>query len=576
MQAVTMQKTIGRILTLVWLGCTSLAYGRLTSLPTYQNWTPISRPPLVGELMQTQDIKGAGHELKTWLINNYTPAFIADKSAWSEVLGLYKWQKLRLEVNGVAEATWQWLMGDPALTDEFFQYLAPQDRADRVLCILEDLHRTAPDKFPAYNSLALAFAMVWDDPPPLNIHDQMGPAAVPQDSSTVAERFLFYVNGNEKNILEWDLRKLPAEHLKFVVDAAVGLDELRWAQKHVRASKGSYDTVFASIKYDEQRRNKGVFTWPFPVYSLEEIRKRGGICVDQAYFAALTGKANGIPTLFFHGPGRRGGHAWFGYLKGKDKWDLDCGRYAYDKYATGFALDPQTGQVITDHELDYLSKSFRNGGAYRAAQLMADAARLMAESGDRKAALAAVDDALKQESRDFEVWLLKESLLRDAGRTADLEPLYKAMGQRFANYPDLRVQTQEKLIALRELQGKTNEVRKIEQSIISRNSNERSDLSLGMIKKTIQSKFEANDYPGALKEFKAALPKFAGETGPMLNLLRWFVEDCLMHNEVKTAAEAVRRFKSRVAIGSITKHELDEIELTINQAQGNSFQDQSR
>lgn len=551
---------------LVWLGSQGLVHGELTALSVYRNWTPNSRKTLVGELVRAQDVQGTADELKIWLIKNYQSTSIVDKPPWSEVLGLYKWQKLRGEVNDVSEATWNWLMSDPALTGEFFQNHSPQDRVDHIIRILEVLHQAAPDKFPAYSSLALAFALVWDNPPALKIHDQMGQASVPQDASTVAERFLFYVAGNEKNDLEWDLRKLPAEQLKFIVNSAVSLDELRWAQKHVRIPKGSYDTVFASIKYDAQRLKTGVYNWPFTEYSFEEIQKRGGLCVDQAYFAALTGKANGIPTLYFHGAGRRGGHAWFGYLKGKDKWDLDCGRYAYDKYATGFASDPQTGQVITDHELDYLSKSFRNSAAYRSAQLMADAARLMAESGDRTAALSAVDDALKQENRDYALWLLKESLLKDDGRTAELEPLYKAMGQRFANYPDLKVKTQEKWMVLHEARGETNEVKKIKQSIISRNFNKRGDLSMGIIEKAIRSKCDARDYHGALKEFKSALRKFSSETGPLLNLLQQFVETCLAAHEVKTAAEAIRSFKNMVVLDSYTKREFDEIEQSMNQS----------
>ena len=195
---------------------------------------------------------------------------------------------------------------------------------------------------------------------------------------------------------------------------------------------------------------------------------------------------------------------------------------------------------------------------------MADAARLMAESGDMKSALSAVDDALKQDSRDYETWLLKESLLMNEGRTADMEQLYKAMGQRFANYPDLKVQTQEKLMALRESQGKTNEMKKISQSIISRNSNDRSDLSLGIIEKNLQSKFEANDYPGALKEFKSAIQRFSGEGGPMLNLLRSFVDACLAKNEFKTAAEAIRCFKNRIVLDGASKNEFDKIERSIN------------
>jgi len=546
----------------IWFGSYLVAPAGLTALPKDQTWNQNIRKLLVDELLRAPDLKETTGELKSWLIKNYSPAQLASKPAWGEILGLYKWQSLRSANRDVAEPTWAWLMNDPALTDDFFRNLSPQDNVDRVLGILEDLHRAAPDKFPAYNALALAFALVWDDPPSWRIHNQMGNASVPQDSSTVTERFLFYTAGNDRNSLEWDARKLPAEHLKFVVDTAISLDELRWAQKHVRMTKTTYDTVFFLIKYDDQRFNTGQFDWPFPVYFLAAIQKKGGICVDQAYFAAISGKANGIPTLFFSGPGRRGDHAWFGYLKGKNKWALDCGRYAYDKYATGYAQDPQTGQVITDHELDYLSKGFRLSAAYHSAQCMADAARLMAEAGDRAGALAAINDAIQQEGREYGFWLFKETLLT-ADQDADLDLFYKNMIQQFSSYPDLKVETQEKLMAINAAQGNTNAVKKIGNAIIQRNSNDRADLSLAMIEKNFGNKLAADDYSGALKELISATRRFSAENGPMLAMLEHFVSACLVKNEENTADKAVRYFKNHVKYDPATGRQFDDLEQAI-------------
>jgi len=36
-------------------------------------------------------------------------------------------------------------------------------------------------------------------------------------------------------------------------------------------------------------------------YTLGNINKEGGICVDQAYFASIAGKARCLPTLYFFG-----------------------------------------------------------------------------------------------------------------------------------------------------------------------------------------------------------------------------------------------------------------------------------
>jgi len=194
---------------------------------------------------------------------------------------------------------------------------------------------------------------------------------------------------------------------------------------------------------------------------------------------------------------------------------------------------------------------------------MADAARLMAESGDRAGALAAINDALKQEKRDYDFWLIKETLLTEDDRKADLDLLYKSMIQQFSLYPDLKVKTQEKLMALNEMRGNTNEVKKIGNAIIHRNSNDRSDLSLAMIEKTVISKLAADDYAGALKELESTALRFPDETGPMLTLLEHFVSACLVKDEVNTADKAVRYFKSRVKFDPVTGRQFDDIEQAV-------------
>ena len=75
----------------------------------------------------------------------------------------------------------------------------------------------------------------------------------------------------------------------------------------------------------------------------------------------IAGKARGLPTLFFTGQGADGGHAWFGYMKSDNRWELDCGRYKNQNYAVGQALDPQTWLPVSDHELEIHAQGLREG-----------------------------------------------------------------------------------------------------------------------------------------------------------------------------------------------------------------------
>ena len=58
----------------------------------------------------------------------------------------------------------------------------------------------------------------------------------------------------------------------------------------------SWGNKYGAIKYDTPRLAVNEFSWPGynGFYTLENIEEHGGICVDQAYFAVMTGRANGV------------------------------------------------------------------------------------------------------------------------------------------------------------------------------------------------------------------------------------------------------------------------------------------
>ncbi len=98
-------------------------------------------------------------------------------------------------------------------------------------------------------------------------------------------------------------------------------------------------------------------------YTLAEIKQKGGVCVDQAYFASMTAKANGIPAMTISGEGDRGAHAWFGYEESRTSWNLSTGRYK-DNYAAGTTRDPQTHRTIKEQELRELAAPARRTPAW--------------------------------------------------------------------------------------------------------------------------------------------------------------------------------------------------------------------
>jgi len=131
-------------------------------------------------------------------------------------------------------------------------------------------------------------------------------------------------------------------------------EDLPWALSAYAGHK-SVGKLYQSIVYDTNHFKRGtpkkVDKAPGGV-TLQNVRKFGGICAEQAFFAANVGKLIGVPTVVVIGRGSDVGHAWVGYLKsvgnGKHEWDFDEGRYKEYQGLRGNAIDPRTGDEVAD------------------------------------------------------------------------------------------------------------------------------------------------------------------------------------------------------------------------------------
>lgn len=218
------------------------------------------------------------------------------------------------------------------------------DAPKNVFAVLRQLETKAPGKLNTLATLAAAVAVVHDGPPmqwQLNENKVQAPPA---------EDIFSYYQRNESK-MAFGLRQVPAELLIYVVDVVATIPELEWALgQHARAV--NFGQLYSSIRYDLDHLRRGT---PKKVslngYNLPNIRKYGGVCVDQAYFAVEVGKALGIPTVLASGANASVAHAWVGYLAVKGKaagWDFSVGRYSEYREVGGSVLHPQTRRRLPD------------------------------------------------------------------------------------------------------------------------------------------------------------------------------------------------------------------------------------
>ena len=442
------------------------------------------------------------HPASTEFLNRLLPAELADPP--ERIIA----EDLKPDI--IAE----WI-NDDELSRLLFENLSEKDYWPGALQRLQEIRLENPEQFAKYRGLAVALALVYDQAWPLFWpHRQVDPKHVPIAKMSAAQWFSFWVESNESSTLMFDLRTLSPSEIKFIVDAPVELSEFRWARKHAKYQRSEFAKAFDAVTYSVDRANSGRFNWTQGEYTLQNLRLQDGICVDQAYYAVIVGKARGLPTLFFTGQGSQGGHAWFGYMKMPGHWELDCGRYKNQNYAIGIALDPQTWLPISDHELKFRQRGLSDARAYFAAEDDILIGRMSEAAGDGPKALKAYESAIQVCPQNPAGWTAKADYLLQTGASLSARRSHhEAAIRQFLTHRDARVVNQVALAKIARQAGAVQEAESLERQIIAQNKRRRSDLSVNVAAEKILTLLEGRRFDLALTEYRRQLRNFAGAGG---------------------------------------------------------------
>ena len=399
------------------------------------------------------------------------------------------------------------LLGNAALSEEFFTQLSLVDNPAEVLAVLQRLFQAEPALWADYGSLALAIAVVYDTPPPpFWPHGQVSETLVPRKLPDPVQVFAYYAKLDRTGATLQHLRRLPASELKFLVDLAGPFSELDWARRSMAMGLADLPQAYNLIKYRKDRIEKNQFMWPGADYRLVTIQQQGGICVDQAYFASTVGKAKGIPTMMFRGAGLDGRHAWFGYLDANQRWQLDAGRYAEQKFVVGLAYDPQTWGNINDHELAFIAERFRALPTYKLSIMHAAFAAEYLRDGQAGLALKAAREAVNRDRRNLDGWNLL--LAAQSAASPDLrarEAILREAVLAFPKYPDLEISFSRQLVAVLRQRGETSLADFEDQRLARKYQVNRVDLAIEQAASTVQRSMQADDLPTRIKVFHQVL-----------------------------------------------------------------------
>jgi hypothetical protein len=271
----------------------------------------------------------------------------------------------------------EWLSKRPEVREELFVALDEKhDDLKAALALFAKLWKESASKIESHAPLAIATAVVWDQPDYRDgnrggiydyRHHQRRTKSTLPDGLTDARGNFDYLTGSDA-VVNGAVKVLPWELLTFVVDHRTPIKERKWAQKYVLSRRGKVASWHQDIAYDHgMLKTEVTGKGPGPKlagheYTLENLKKYGGVCAQQADFVARVGKSMGQPSVYVSGESSyRGRHAWVMWVNtvksGKSvRFTLTSdGRtrgFERDAFYTGTLNDPQTGQPISDRDLE--------------------------------------------------------------------------------------------------------------------------------------------------------------------------------------------------------------------------------
>jgi hypothetical protein len=272
--------------------------------------------------------------------------------------------EIRQGLGANADEALQWLDAHAEVKEEMYTAFDSQDNVPRAIALFNELRTKFPDKIVPYASLAIATSLVWDDPRGLQeyTNDAMWTKAkMPGGQLAAVENFQYLMEAEPW--MQGRIRYVPWEFLVYVVNHRTPLDERQWVMQSYLDKRIMFGKCYSDVPYDYEMldTNRERTKLMGKDYTLSNVRSFGGICEIQADFASRVGKSLGVPASHVAGKGAFGGvgHAWVMWVELKQAtptgivFTLEShGRYFNDRYYVGNLKDPQTGQPITDRDME--------------------------------------------------------------------------------------------------------------------------------------------------------------------------------------------------------------------------------
>ena len=373
------------------------------------------------------------------------------------------------------------------------------------------------------------------------MHNFIGKAQMKYNEN-ITERYDLLKSVYQSKSPGMSYKNLNARMLIYVVDLPVPISEIKWAMKFEKGRSSSWSKKFNYVRYDMNRFNRGQFVWNKGQYNLLNIRKNGGICIDRAYYTVITARVWGIPSMLFTGKGRTGGHAWLGLMQHPGRWTMDLHRYSQGNYSAGNTRNPQTNELINDHELSLLvSPEFFTWGYYNAVKTH-ELAQVYLKRKDTEEAVSLMVDSIRKQPLYEPPWTGIYDYYIGEKKYKEAFSLLRKQAVAFSSHEDKLVVIYNRQIDVLEKLGKTKEADYIRKSVLIK-MRKRDDLMAELTASQAEEFIAKGKKDEAKKVYEKFITINAREGFKIIESVESYVE---MMDRTEQLPDAIRFLKGMV------------------------------
>ena len=329
--------------------------------------------------------------------------------------------------------------------------IRPEDKPKGAASLLNKMAESRTEALEHFPTLVAAIVLVHDEP--MERHVVENKAASPDPMQLLD----YYIRHRKRLVM--DPKRLPPGLCIWMVDTTASIDQMQWALKRYAGHRLVGKTYF-DLAYDSRHFYRGI---PKKVtqagYTLANLKRYGGVCADQAYYAMTVGKAIGVPTAMAKGQRSQIFHAWVGFLQAggnRAAWNFSEGRYRSYRNMRGVVLHPQTRKNVPDAQVALSASLYSLEDERRwDAVALTDALRQLIDSKqievERK--LTLFDRILERNPFYTEAWFAIADLARSGQLNLDQKKQIakKLMRHTGNRYPDFTMRVLKPMIASVEL-----------------------------------------------------------------------------------------------------------------------------